>query len=135
MKLQGHELPRIRLPLRSAFARNHFRGGGIVSRDSRDRGLLRGALAGEVLRGRESPMMRGFRLVAAGLLACMAVALVVGILQAHGWGGNMEVKLLVFGDPVWVTVDMGSPRLWFLLVIPGVLLAGACSLYARRSGE
>jgi len=74
------------------------------------------------------------RLVAAGLLACLAVASAAGIVQAHGWGGSMEVKLLVFGDQVWVAVDASSPRLWFLLVIPGLLLAGALSLWARRPG-
>jgi hypothetical protein len=47
----------------------------------------------------------------------------------------MEVALLVFGDRVWVTLDAGHPRVWFLLLIPGVFLAGALSLYARRPGE
>jgi len=80
-------------------------------------------------------MMRRLRLVVAGLLACLAVAFVAGIVQAHGWGGSMEVMLMVFGDRVWVAVDAASPRLWFLLVIPGVLLAGALSLWAQRPGE
>jgi hypothetical protein len=69
------------------------------------------------------------------LLTALSVALVAGVVQAHGWGGRMEVMLLVFGDRVWVTFDSGSPRLWLLLVIPGVLLASAFSLVARRPGE
>jgi hypothetical protein len=80
-------------------------------------------------------MKRRFRVVAASLLVCLAAALVVGIVRAHGWGGSMEVILMVFGDRVWVTIDSGNPRLWFLLVIPGVFLAAALSLWARRPGE
>ena len=80
-------------------------------------------------------MKRRFRVVAASLLVCLAAALVVGIVRAHGWGGSMEVTLMVFGDRVWVTLDAGRPRVWFLLLIPGVFLAGALSLYARRPGD
>ena len=80
-------------------------------------------------------MKRRSRVVATGLLVSLAVALVLGIVSLHGWGGRMEVMLLVFGDRVWVTLDFGSPRVWFLLLIPGVLLAAALSLYARRPGE
>ncbi len=80
-------------------------------------------------------MKRRSRVVATSLLVSLAVALVVGIVSLRGWGGRMEVLLLVFGDRVWVTLDSGSPRVWFLLLIPGVLLAAALSLYARRPGE
>jgi hypothetical protein len=80
-------------------------------------------------------MKRRFRVVAAGLLASLAAALVLGIVSLHGWGGRMEVVLLVFGDRVWVTLDARRPRVWFLLLIPGVFLAGALSPYARRPGE
>ncbi len=80
-------------------------------------------------------MKRRSRVVAAGLLASLAAALVLGIVSLHGWGGRMEVALLVFGDRVWVTLDAGLPRVWVLLLIPGVFLAGALSLYARRPGE
>ena len=80
-------------------------------------------------------MKRRSRVVAAGLLASLAAALVLGIGSMHGWGGRMEVALLVFCDRVWVTLDAGRPRVWFLLLIPGVFLAGALSLYARRPGE
>lgn len=80
-------------------------------------------------------MKRSFRVVAASLLVCLAAALVLGIVRAHGWGGSMEVMLMVFGDRVWVTIDSGKPRLWLLLVIPGVFLAAAFSLWVRRPGE
>ena len=80
-------------------------------------------------------MKRRSRIVATGLLVSLTVALVLGIVSLHGWGGRMEVMLLVFGDRVWVTLDFGNPRVWFLLLIPGVLLAAALSLYARRPGE
>ena len=80
-------------------------------------------------------MKRRSRVVAAGLLASLAAALVLGILSLHGWGGRTEVALLVFGDRVWVTLDAGRPRVWFLLLIPGVFLAAALSLCVRRPGE
>jgi hypothetical protein len=80
-------------------------------------------------------MKRRSRVVAAGLLACLAAALVLGIVSLHDWGGYMEVELLVFGDRVWVTLDSGRPRVWFLLLIPGVFLAAALSLFARCPGE
>lgn len=80
-------------------------------------------------------MKRGSRLVAVGLLVSVAAALVLGIVSLHDWGGRVEAMLLVFGDPVWVTLDSGRSRVWFLLLIPGVLLAAALSLYAQRPGE
>ncbi len=80
-------------------------------------------------------MRRRFRVVAAGLLVCLAAVLVVGIVALYDWGGSMEVMLNVFGDHVWVNLDSTSPRLWFLLVVPGVFLAAARSLGARRPGE
>ena len=53
----------------------------------------------------------------------------------YGWGGRIEALLLVFGDRVWVTLNAGRPRVLFLLLIPGVFLGAALSLYARRPGE
>ena len=80
-------------------------------------------------------MKRRSRVVAAGLLASLAAALVLGIVSLHGWGGRMEVALLVFGDRVWVTVDAGRPRIWLLLFTPGVFFGAALWLHARRSGK
>ena len=77
-------------------------------------------------------MKRRSRVVAASLLVFLTIALVVGIVSLYSWGGGMEVMLWVFGDRVWVTLDARSPRVWFLLLIPGVLLATALSLYVRR---
>ncbi len=80
-------------------------------------------------------MKRRPRLVATGLLVFLAAALILGIVLLHDWGGRIEAMLLVFGDRVWVTLDSGRPRLWFLLLIPGIFLAAAFSLYRRRPGE
>jgi hypothetical protein len=80
-------------------------------------------------------MKRRSRIVAAGLLVCLAAALVLGIVSLQGWGGRIETMLMVFGDRVWVTLDSGRPRVWLLLLIPGVFLASALSLCARRPGE
>ena len=80
-------------------------------------------------------MKRRFRVVAIGLLVSLAAALVLGIVLLYGWGGRIEALLLVFGDRVWVTLDAGRPRVLFLLLIPGVFLGAALSLYARRPGE
>jgi hypothetical protein len=80
-------------------------------------------------------MKRRFRIVATGLLVSLAAALVVGIVLLHGWGGHVEVSLMVFGDRVWVTVDAGRPRIWLLLFTPGVFFGAALWLHARRSGK
>jgi hypothetical protein len=72
------------------------------------------------------------RIVATGLLVSLAAVLVLGVILLHGWGGRMEALLLVFGDRMWVTLDAGRPRFLLLLVIPGVCLGAALSLYARR---
>ena len=80
-------------------------------------------------------MKRRARVVAAGLLVSLSAALVLGIVLLHDWGGHIEAALLVFGDRVWVTLDAGRPRVFVLLLIPGVFLAATLSLYARRRGE
>jgi hypothetical protein len=80
-------------------------------------------------------MKRRSRVVATGLLVTLAAALVLGLVLLHGWGGRMEAILLVFGDRVWITLDAGRPRVLLLLLIPGVVLGAALSLYARRPGE
>ena len=80
-------------------------------------------------------MKRRSRIVVTGLLVSLAVALGLGIVLLHDWGGRIEAMLLVFGDHVWVTVDTGRPRVLLLLLAPGVFLAAALSLQAWRSGE
>ena len=75
------------------------------------------------------------RVVATGLLVCLAAALVVGIVLLYSWSWRIEALLLVFGDRVWVTLETGRPRLLLLLLIPGVFLGAAVSLHVRRSGE
>jgi hypothetical protein len=46
------------------------------------------------------------------------------------WGGRIESTLLVYGEPVFVVVDAGQPKIWLLFSLPTVLLAGA--LAARK---
>jgi hypothetical protein len=70
-----------------------------------------------------------------GLLVSLAAALVLGIILLHGWGGRIEAILMIFGDRVWATLDAGRPRVLLLLLIPGVFLGAALSLYTRRPGE
>ena len=65
------------------------------------------------------------------LLAVAAVS--AGLIAALiGWGGRIELSLLVFGDPVFVMVDAGRPRVFLLAVLP-VLLVGAALNLRRRS--
>jgi hypothetical protein len=71
----------------------------------------------------------------AGLLVLLAIALVAGIVSLHDWGGRIEAQLMVFGDRLWVTFDAGLSRVYFLMTIPGILLAIAVSLFRRRPGE
>ena len=41
------------------------------------------------------------------------------------WGGRIESTLLVYGEPVFVTLDAGPPRIWLLFSLPLALVAGA----------
>jgi hypothetical protein len=49
------------------------------------------------------------------------------------WGGRIESTLLVGGEPVFVVVDAGHPRVILLLTLPISLVAGA--LATRKSRE
>jgi hypothetical protein len=80
-------------------------------------------------------MKRRLRISAAGMLVLLAIALIVGIVYLHGWGGRVEAQLMVFGERVWVTLDAGRPRVFLLMTLPGVLIGAAASLYPRRSGD
>ncbi len=51
------------------------------------------------------------------------------------WGGRIESTLLVFGKPVFVTLDAGRPRIWLLFAIPLVLVAGAFATRKLRDPE
>lgn len=80
-------------------------------------------------------MMRLLRIISSGLLICLALALFWGIFSLWSWGGRIETALMVFGDPLWVSLDGGRPRILLLLLVPGVFLGAALSLLARRRGE
>ncbi len=84
---------------------------------------LRGGAADQLVTDR--------RLVASWFLLALA-AVCAGLIAALiGWGGRIEMSLLVFGDPVQVVIDGGSPRVLLLPALPLLLVAAA--LYLRRS--
>ncbi len=64
-------------------------------------------------------------------LLVLAAALSAPIGALIHWGGRIESTLLIFGDPVFVVVDAGQPRIWLLLSLPALLVAGA--IVARRA--
>ena len=43
--------------------------------------------------------------------------------------------LMVFGDRVWVAIDAASPRLWFLLVIPPLVIALLIGMFYLTIGD
>ncbi len=49
------------------------------------------------------------------------------------WGGRIESTLLVHGEPVFVVVDAGQPKIWLLFSLPTALLAGALSARKVRN--
>ena len=66
------------------------------------------------------------------LLLVLAVAFfgLIGVLVQ--WGGRIESILLVFGKPVFVTLDAGRPRIWLLFSLPLALVAGALATRKLR---
>ncbi len=48
------------------------------------------------------------------------------------WGGRIESTLLVHGEPVFVVVDAGRPRIGLLLTLPVALTAGALATRKQR---
>jgi hypothetical protein len=48
------------------------------------------------------------------------------------WGGRIESTLLVLGEPVFVTLDAGRPRIWLLFSLPLALVAGALATRKAR---
>jgi hypothetical protein len=49
------------------------------------------------------------------------------------WGGRIEATLLIFGQPVFVALDGGRPRIWLLLALPVALVAGAIAIRKERA--
>ncbi len=47
------------------------------------------------------------------------------------WSGRIESTLLIGGEPVFVVLDAGRPRIWLLFSLPVFLVAGA--LAARKA--
>ena len=48
------------------------------------------------------------------------------------WGGRIESTLLVYGEPVFVVLDAGQPRIWLLFSLPTALVAGALAIRKVR---
>jgi hypothetical protein len=83
----------------------------------------------EVASGTSKRKAPGARWLSWLLIALAAVS--AGLIAALiGWGGRIEVSLLVFGEPVQLKIDAAQPRIWLLPVVP-VLLLGA-ALVLRR---
>jgi hypothetical protein len=64
------------------------------------------------------------------LLLVLAAAFfgLIGVLVY--WGGRIESTLLVFGEPVFVTLDASRSRIWLFFSLPLALVAAA--LAARK---
>ena len=64
------------------------------------------------------------------------LVLAVGFFGLFGvlihWGGRIESTLLVYGEPVFVVVDAGQPRIWLLFSLPTALVAGALAVRKVR---
>ena len=71
---------------------------------------------------------RSRTLLSWSILALGALVMVPIVLLIR-WGGRVEATLLMFGEPLFVSVDAGHPRILFLLVLPIALIGGA--LYVR----
>ena len=76
-----------------------------------------------------SGMRRNF---AAGLLLLLALVCAGLVATLFAWGGRIEATLIVFGDPVFVTVDASSPRVLFMLGLPILLAVVALRIRAHR---
>jgi hypothetical protein len=48
------------------------------------------------------------------------------------WGGRIESTLLVFGNPVFVTLDASRPGIWLLFALPLALVAAAFAARVER---
>jgi hypothetical protein len=72
------------------------------------------------------------RNLASGLLLLLAVASAGLVATLFAWGGRIEATLLVFGGPVFVTVDASSPRILFMLGLPILLVVVALRIRAHR---
>ena len=48
------------------------------------------------------------------------------------WGGRIEATPLVHGEPVFVVLDAGQPRIWLLFSLPTALVAGALAIRRVR---
>ena len=77
--------------------------------------------------------MAGKRLtITSWLLLVLAAGFfgLIGVL-VH-WGGRIESTLLVHGEPVFVVLDAGRPRIWLLFSLPTALVAGALAVRKVR---
>jgi hypothetical protein len=66
------------------------------------------------------------------LLAAVFLALIGVLVQ---WGGQIEATLLVYGEPVFVTLDAGRPRIVFLFTLPVALVAAALAARKQRKSR
>ena len=64
------------------------------------------------------------------LLLAAAFFALVGVL-VH-WGGHIEATLMVYGEPVFVTLNAGRPRIVFLFTLPVAFVAAALAVRKQR---
>ncbi|MBW1844989.1 MAG: hypothetical protein JRD03_00955 [Deltaproteobacteria bacterium] len=63
------------------------------------------------------------------LLAAVFFALIGVLVQ---WGGQIEATLMVYGEPVFVTLDASRSRIVFLFTLPIALVAAALAARKQR---
>jgi hypothetical protein len=62
-------------------------------------------------------------------LAAVSIGLIVVLVR---WAGRIEATLLIFGDPVFVTLDARHPRVFSLVAVPTILIVAAIWVGAGR---
>jgi hypothetical protein len=77
--------------------------------------------------------MAGKRLTFTSWFLLLLAAVFFGLIgKLIHWGGRIESTLLVHGEPVFVVVDAGRPRIALLLTLPVALVAGALAIAKER---
>ena len=64
------------------------------------------------------------------LVLAAGFSALVGVL-IH-WGGRIEATMMVSGDPIFILVDAGRPRIMFLLTLPIAFLLAALATRKQR---
>ncbi len=77
--------------------------------------------------------MKDWRRTLASTLLLGTAAVFLGLVALLlGCGGRIEATVLVFGDPVFLALDAGHPRILLLFALPIGLIGGAFYVRAGR---